>query len=136
MSLVAIKPLTRYEREMESLAQERRQFIDRNVKVMMNDPDRLAELMVDLFDDRDTAKIAATHLAGTLINDKPSVIAFIGMARTLATERAEQAWQRHLDAEAPECSECNYAKAMRDPYGTGDSPTQYECCVNQCPWGK
>jgi|15BtaG_2_1085339.scaffolds.fasta_scaffold43803_4 hypothetical protein len=32
------------------------------------------------------------------------------------------------------CKECEYCEETRDPYGTGDSPTMYECTAipNEC----
>lgn len=37
------------------------------------------------------------------------------------------------------CSECRYADVMHDAYGTGDSPTLYECKKEfdpeSCNWG-
>jgi hypothetical protein len=38
--------------------------------------------------------------------------------------------------QAPRCAQCEFSSEMRDARGTGDSPTEYECVLASCPWGK
>ena len=37
----------------------------------------------------------------------------------------------------PKCSECEYGRIEKDPFGTGDTRyTEIHCLALKCPWGK
>lgn len=61
-----------------------------------------------------------------------------GLTNEEAAQEAADEWAGVAEAKAPgRCWECEFiGPEMRDPYGTGDSPTMRECKAYVCPWGK
>lgn len=126
-------------KESEAMALARTKFIHDESNKSMHDHEQIIDLFLELLDCEATAPLAGLTLRDAIQESGHSwdgISALSDLILGRARKRAAEAWAAKLAAEAPSCRECSYSKEDRDPYGTGDSPTAYECKVFVCPWGK
>jgi hypothetical protein len=134
-----IRALTQYQFDVAEVAEERQQYLADRVSALLADRESFAELFYDVTGgDNRIADLAVVALRDAVLEQGrcwDGISAFGDLMHAAARAKAAQEWPRVLLARAPECSECRHGKEQRDPFGTGDSPTKYECRVD-CPWGK
>ena len=129
----------RASREADILAAERRSFVYNYANRVLDDQDAITEILLDLTESEAGARAVGEAIKSAfseMNKEWEGISTLADLVHQKARERAAAQWKKKIANDAPSCESCSYSDRHNDPFGTGDSPTEFECAVPTCPWGK
>lgn len=119
--------------------------IEAKADEMRQDSAYVFDVLVSISDQHGALDEIRDMLYADNIDDKDRAVSnvVIRCDKVILEAAGEEVRYVDMPKECPaSCGDCEFSKRMIDPYGTGDSPTQYECkwpqsvVTGDCPWGK
>lgn len=131
-------PITRLQQDLSDVAENRRQYLEDRVRTLLSDRESFGALLYEIMGGAAATMTVVSLRDAVLEQGKcwDGISAFGDLMHNAARAQAAKEWPDVLLTTAPSCSECHHSKFQRDPLGTGDSPSEYECRACECPWGR